>query len=71
MNMSIANVVQRGMLIYVYDERGHTLTTLSGSTRPGEGLKSFTSSTVNVQRGGLIYTYDQKGRQVSVTAAGR
>jgi len=67
--MSIGNAVQRGSIVYVYDEKGHQIATISAGSRPGDGLKGYTSTTVNVQRGSIIYTYDEKGRQISTTSA--
>lgn len=68
--MAIGNAVQRGLMIYVYDEKGRQLfTTSAGNTSKGDGLKGYTSGTVNIQRGLMIYTYDEKGRQVSTTLA--
>ncbi len=62
--MSIRNVVQRGSSIYIYDERGHNAAAINAGDKPGEGLKGYTSLTVNVQRGGTIYTYDEKGHMI-------
>lgn len=60
--MAIGNVVERGSWVYVYDEKGKQLATLS----VGDGLKGYTSTTVNIQRGSWIYSYNEKGRQLSV-----
>ena len=68
--MPIGNVVQRGNMVYVYDENGHQLTGLMAGTGPGDGLKGYTGSTVNIQLGKMIYTYDERGRQLSGTIAG-
>lgn len=54
--MAIANAVQRGSSVYVYDEKGRQLTVLSGE------LHGYTGSSA-------IYTYDERGRQQSVTSA--
>lgn len=68
--MAIGNAVQRGSLVYVYDEKGHQLFAQSaGNAAKGDGLRGYTSSVVNIQRGALIYTYDERGRQVSATPA--
>jgi hypothetical protein len=69
--MAIGSAVQRGSLIYVYDEKGRLLTSLLAGKGPKEGLQGYTSSTVSVRRGSLIYTYDQSGRRLSSTLAGR
>ena len=57
--MAIANAVQRGGLIIMYDEKGRQL----GATAAGDGLYGFTATSVSVRKGGLIVTYDEKGRQ--------
>jgi hypothetical protein len=67
--MAIGNAVQRGSFVYVYDEKGRQLRALSAGSMPGDGLKGYTSSTVNIRRGSFIYTYDEKGRQIATTAA--
>ena len=67
--MSIGNAVEKGSLIYVYDEHGRQLFARSKGSHPGDGLKGYTSNTVNIQNGSLIYTYDAKGRQISATSA--
>jgi hypothetical protein len=48
--MAIGNVIQRGRTAYVYDERGRHIASigLQGS-QPDDGLKGYTSSTVNIQ----------------------
>ncbi len=58
----IANAVQRGGSIYLYDETGQDLP-VSISTRGGR-LVGFTPSTVSIQNGTLIYTYDKWGNAV-------
>ena len=68
--MAIGNAVERGSMIYVYDEKGRQLfSTSAGNTSKGDGLKGYTSSTVNIRRGSIIYTYNEKGRQMSTTSA--
>ncbi len=67
--MAIGNTVEKGSLVYVYDEKGRQLFTKSKGSQPGDGLKGYTGSTVNIKHGSLIYTYDEKGRQVSTTSA--
>ena len=52
----IANAVQRGSSVYLYDETGQDLP-VSIFTRGGR-LVGFTASTVSIQNGTLIYTYD-------------
>lgn len=68
--MAIGNAVQRGNLVYIYDEKGRQISAVSaGNSAKGDGLTGYTGSTVNVRRGNLIYTYNEKGRQISATSA--
>ncbi len=55
----IGTAVQRGNYVYVYDERGSQLCTISGE------LHGFTGSTVSVKRGNYIYVCDERGGQKS------
>jgi hypothetical protein len=68
--MAIGNAVQRSGFVYVYNEKGQQLFTQPAGSHPGEGLKGYTSGTVNIQRSGFIYTYNEKGQQVATTPAG-
>jgi hypothetical protein len=68
--MAIEIAVQRGSLIYVYDEKGRRLTSLLEGKGPKDGLQGYTSSTVSARRSSLIYTYE-RGRRLSSTLAGR
>ncbi len=67
--MAIGNAVQRGSYIYVYDEKGRQLYVKSAGSGPHDGLKGYTSGTVNIRHGSYIYTYDERGVQRSSTAA--
>ncbi len=67
--MAIGNAVEKGFLVYVYDEKGRQLFSKTKGSQPGDGLKGYTSSTVNIRNGFLIYTYDERGRQISSTSA--
>ena len=67
--MTIGNAVQRGGFVYVYDEQGLQLATISAGSGKEDGLTGYTSSTINIRRGGFIYTFDEKGRQLSTTVA--
>ena len=69
--MAIGSAVQRGSLVYVYDENGCRLTSLLAGNGPKEGLQGYTSSTVSVRRSSLIYTYDERGRRLSSALARR
>lgn len=63
--MPIANVVQRENYIYVYDENGMQTCAFAvpGINGPSDGLKSFTSTSINVQYGSYMFTYDERGMQ--------
>jgi len=67
--MPIGNAIQKGSLVYIYDERGRQIATVSAGSGRDDGLTGYTSSTVNVRKGSLIYTYNEKGRQISTTSA--
>jgi hypothetical protein len=67
--MAIGNAVQRGTLIYVYDQQGKPITSISAPGRwPNDGLKGFDASSINIQKGTLLYTYDEMGRKVINTS---
>lgn len=63
--MAIGNAVQKGSMVYIYDERGRQLASVSA----GDGLQGYTGSTVSVKRGSMVYTYNERGQQVSMTSA--
>ena len=64
--MAIGNVIQKHRVAYVYDENGRQTASIAlPGNQPDDGLKGYTSSTVNVQRGHAIYTYDEHGRQIA------
>ena len=67
--MAIGNAVQKGAFVYIYDEKGHQTASISVGNDKNDGLRGYTSSTVNVQRGTFIYTYDDKGHQKSYISA--
>jgi hypothetical protein len=67
--MAIGNAVERDQFVYVYDEKGYQLGTLFAGNGPDDGLKGYTSTTVNVRLGAVIYTYNAEGRQLSSTLA--
>jgi len=67
--MSIVNVVQRGAVIYIYGERNQVLFTKSAGSHPGDGVKGYTSGSVNIQLGSVIYTYDERGSVIGTTSA--
>lgn len=62
--MTIGHAVQRGTLIYVYDQDGRQITSISAPGRfPEDGLKGYTTNSIHVQKGTLIYSYDEAGHQ--------
>lgn len=67
--MPIGNAVQKGSFVYIYDERGRKLATISAGSGKNDGLTGYTSSTVNIRKGNFIYTYNEKGRTISTTSA--
>ena len=67
--MVIGNAVQRGSVVYVYDEKGRQLFSKPAGTGKDDGLKGYTGSTVNIRRGSVIYTYNEKGQQTYTTPA--
>ena len=62
----IANAVQTGDTVVVYDDRGSILFIVPAGTQPGDGLTGYTQSRVNVRQGGFITTYDEKGNTVNI-----
>lgn len=64
--MAIGNAVQRGMLVYVYDEKGHQTASINAR---GGSLAGYTSTAVNIKEGMLIYSYDEKGQPTGSTRA--
>jgi hypothetical protein len=62
----IANVVQRGNFAYAYNAKGSQLFVIGA----GDGIVSFTQSTVSIRRGNFIYIVNNKGSQTSVIPAG-
>jgi hypothetical protein len=67
--MAIANAVQKGSYVYVYDEHGRELCSIFAGSWKSDGLHGFTDSAVSVRTGSYIYTYDEKGHQLSSTFA--
>jgi len=51
----IGSAVQKGNLVYVYNEKGNTLFSKAGQ------LIGYTGSTVSVKSGNIVYTYDDRG----------
>jgi hypothetical protein len=68
-HMAIGNAVQQGNYVVIYDEKGQQAGMVSAGGGPEDGLKGYTSSTVNVRNGNYIYSYDERGIQISMTPA--
>lgn len=67
--MAISKAVQRGTLIYIYDQDGQAVTSISAPSRwPTDGLKAYTASSISVQKGSLLYAYNKQGRQMGITS---
>jgi hypothetical protein len=67
--MAIGSAIERGSLIYVYDEEGRTLFSKAKGSGPNDGLMGFTGSTVTVRLASIIYTYGQDGMTLYAKAA--
>jgi len=67
--MAIANAVQRGSLVYVYDEKNKQIFTQPAGSGPNDGLQGYTGGSVNIRRGNLVYSYNDKGRQIGTQPA--
>lgn len=66
--MPIGKAVQRGTLIYIYDQEGKAVTSISAPSRwPTDGLKAYSPTNISVQKGTLLYSYDKNGRQTGIT----
>lgn len=62
--MAIGNVVERGSFVCIYDEKGNQISSIAVGSGPNDGLRGYTSSTVNVQRGSLILMHDERGQVI-------
>jgi hypothetical protein len=60
----IGSAVDRGGIVYVYDEMGHQICGLPRGNGPCDGLKGYTSGTVSIRRGSILYTYNAQGHQI-------
>lgn len=67
--MAIGNAIQKGSIVYVYDEKGRQIFTKPAGSGSSDGITGYTSGTVNIRRGSLIYTYNEKGIQVTAKPA--
>ena len=60
--MGIGSAVQRGSVVYVYDERNRPLFQRAVGRGPKDGLVGYTANTLSVRVGNVVYTYDTRGR---------
>ncbi len=67
--MAIGSAIERGSLIQMFDEHGHTLFSKAKGSGAKDGLLGFSSSTVTARYGSIIYTYDQHGMTLYAKAA--
>jgi hypothetical protein len=65
----IGSAIERGSIIYVYDEHGSTLFSKARGNGPDDGLIGFTGSAVTMRYGSIIYTYDEHGQTIFAKAA--
>ena len=65
--MAISNAVERDGFVYVYDENGRNTAAIGVGVgiRADDGLKDYTTSSVNIKKDGWIYVYDENGNQIN------
>jgi hypothetical protein len=59
--MSIADALEDGRFIVVFDECGHPVFSLLKGSHDDDGLKCFTKRAVTVKDGNYLVTYNEKG----------
>jgi hypothetical protein len=67
--MAIGSAIERGSLIYVFDEHGRTLFAKAKGNGADDGLLGFSGSSVTARFGSVIYTYDEHGMTIYAKAA--
>ena len=67
--MSISTAVERHHIVFIYDHQGRNTAQIFAGHGPGDGLKSFTSSTVTVRKLGRIFVHNERGGVQSHGAA--
>jgi hypothetical protein len=50
----IGMAVQKGPMVYVYDEKNRQIFSMAAGNGPDDGLKGYTPSRVNIKRGRVI-----------------
>jgi hypothetical protein len=66
--MAIGSVIERGIFLTVYDERGRQISVIPFG--PGDVLRGYTATMVSIRRGNFVVTYDEHGRHLGMVAAG-
>lgn len=61
--MAIGSAIERGRMVYVYDEKGRQL--CSKALGNDGGLMGYTGTSFSVRKGRMVYVYDEKGHQLS------
>src|SRR3978361_154059 len=69
MKKSIGLAVQQGGSVYIYDEHGSMIGSVSSGSGPDDGLVGYTSHTVSVRQGGSIYADEARGSMVGSPSA--
>ena len=64
--MVIGSAVERGSVIYVYNDKGRVLFSKPKGPQRGDGLKGYTGTTLNIQRGDVIYPTTRRGIRYSL-----
>jgi hypothetical protein len=65
----IGCTLERGSLIYAFDENGRTPFSKAKGSGPNDGLLGFTGSTATVRFGSTVYVYGEDGMTVYAKAA--
>jgi hypothetical protein len=60
----IGSAIERGSLVFVYDERGLMLYSKPKGSGPQDGLLGFTGSSVTIRSGSTATTYGPTGQMI-------
>lgn len=66
--MAISNAVQSSGFVHIYNESGHITATIGVGSEPDDGLKGYTSSSVNIKMGSFVHSYDEQGHVINTVA---
>ncbi|WP_281071756.1 hypothetical protein [Succinivibrio dextrinosolvens] len=61
--MAIGSAIERGRMVYVYDEKGRQL--CSKALGSDGCLMGYTGTSFSIRKGKMVYVYDEKGHQLS------